>query len=290
MRKIPPTPRRRTQLQIPTPGWRKGHRCPQQGKPVSQGHYVVAGVGSNQMLSQSRKGKTAVFASPPPPPSPQRCSEQSDGSQRETLRPQLRPQGHRQGWGALIKGSERSFESGIWTSQSLAVINQPIWQHMRYCPEWEAAGWSELRAVPPFSEPTPSFREHKRPPSPWASFRFQKNFFFPSNSKMIKRTHEGISLWSWRARAFLNQAWKTQRKRSACCTVNTSKLSILLWQKTPQREKTNDKPEKILTINLTKKLYPECIKNSYGSKSKNKRPSPQWKRTKRFGKHFCEQR
>lgn len=87
-----PTPRRRTLLQIPPPGWRKGHPCPQQGKPVSQGHYVVAGVWSNQMLSHSRKGKTAVFASPPSHPlSPQRCSEQRDGSQRETLRPQLRP-------------------------------------------------------------------------------------------------------------------------------------------------------------------------------------------------------
>lgn len=88
-----PTPRRRTQLQIPTPGWRKGHPCPQQGKPVSQGHYVVAGVGSNQMLSTVSERKNSCVCLPPPshPLSLQRCSEQSDGSQKETLQPQLRP-------------------------------------------------------------------------------------------------------------------------------------------------------------------------------------------------------
>lgn len=87
-----PTPRRQTQLQISPPGWRKGHPCPQQGKPISQGHYVAAGVWSNQILSRARKGKTAVSASPPLHPlSQKQCSEQSDGGQRETLWLQLRP-------------------------------------------------------------------------------------------------------------------------------------------------------------------------------------------------------
>lgn len=134
--------------------WKEGCPCRQLGKPISQGHYVVAGVRRNQILSWSQKRKTAVSASPSSTLyaspesqgralSQQHSFKQRNGGQRGAAAT-AQPQGHRQERGVLIKGGGRKSESGVLTSQNLDIMNQPTWLQMQYCLELQGTEWQRL--------------------------------------------------------------------------------------------------------------------------------------------------
>ena len=112
-----PTPKRWTGLQTSPTHWRKGCPCRQQGKPISQGHYIVAGVWRNQMLSWSQEGKAAVSASPSPSRSISWVPGEGSEPSAELRGPEggaatAKPQGHRQEWRVSIKGRRENLSLG----------------------------------------------------------------------------------------------------------------------------------------------------------------------------------